>query len=197
MTTTQLQPRAQAQLTEMREQLLARIEQQRGGKVSRADAAYAHFDHVQDDDGQRNNERDVEFAINENETEKLQDIELALQRIADQSYGLCINCGERIHDKRLEAAPLPLDEVVEIGSRVATALHELHRQHLVHLDVKPENLLYATSAADSDLKIMDYGHGLLFPQPPIYPSIDRGRYGTPGYIPPEALLRSENCSPQP
>ena len=108
MITTQLQPRAQAQLTEMREQLLARIEQQRGSKVSRADAAYAHFDHVQDDDGQRNNERDVEFAINENETEQLQDIELALQRIADQSYGLCINCGERIHDKRLEAAPLTL-----------------------------------------------------------------------------------------
>jgi DnaK suppressor protein len=108
MTTTQLQPRAHAQLTKMREQLLARIEQQRGGKVSRADAAYAHFDHVQDDDGQRNNERDVEFAINENETEQLKDIELALQRIADQSYGLCINCGERIHDKRLEAAPLAL-----------------------------------------------------------------------------------------
>ena len=108
MTTTQLQPRAHTQLTEMREQLLARIEQQRGGKVSRADAAFAHFDHVQDDPGQLNTERDVEFAINENETEQLQDIELALQRIADQSYGLCINCGERIHDKRLEAAPLAL-----------------------------------------------------------------------------------------
>ena len=108
MTTTQLQPRAHTQLTEMREQLLARIEQQRGGKVSRADAAFAHFDHVQDDPGQLNTERDVEFAINENETEQLQDIELALQRIADQNYGLCINCGERIHDKRLEAAPLAL-----------------------------------------------------------------------------------------
>ena len=108
MTTTQLQPRAQAQLTEMREQLLARIEQQRGGKVSRADAAFAHFDHVQDDPGQLNTERANEFAINENETEQLKDIELALQRIADQSYGLCINCGERVHDKRLEAAPLAL-----------------------------------------------------------------------------------------
>ena len=108
MTTTQLQPRAQARLTEMREQLLARIEQQRGGKVSRSDAAFAHFDHVQDDPAQLNTERANEFAINENETEQLQDIELALQRVADQSYGLCINCGERIHDKRLEAAPLAL-----------------------------------------------------------------------------------------
>ena len=108
MTTTLMQPLAQARLTAMREQLLDRIEQQRGGKISRADAAYAHFDHVQDDPGQLNTERANEFAINENETEKLQDIELALQRIADQSYGLCINCGERIHDKRLEAAPLAL-----------------------------------------------------------------------------------------
>ena len=108
MTSTLMQARSHAELTQMRERLLQRIEQQRGGKVSRADAAYTHFDHLQDDDGQRNNERDVEFAINENETKQLQDIELALQRIADQSYGLCINCGERVHDKRLEAAPLAL-----------------------------------------------------------------------------------------
>ena len=43
---------------------------------------------------------------------------------------------------RLDEAPLALDEVIEIGSRVATALHELHRQHLVHLDVKPSNILF-------------------------------------------------------
>jgi DnaK suppressor protein len=108
MTPTQLQLRAQAQLTEMREQLLARIEQQRGGKVSRADAAYAHFDHVQDDEGQRNNERDVEFAINERETAQLQDIDLALQRLSDKVYGLCINCGTHIAEQRMEAAPLCL-----------------------------------------------------------------------------------------
>ncbi|MEO8155278.1 MAG: serine/threonine protein kinase, partial [Rhizobacter sp.] len=31
---------------------------------------------------------------------------------------------------RLDAAPLPIHEVVDIGIKVATALHDLHRQHL-------------------------------------------------------------------
>ncbi|MGA0612859.1 protein kinase domain-containing protein [Caldimonas sp. KR1-144] len=43
---------------------------------------------------------------------------------------------------RLDAAPLPVAEVVDIGIRVATALHDLHRQHLVHLDVKPSNIMF-------------------------------------------------------
>ncbi len=38
---------------------------------------------------------------------------------------------------RLDQAPLPLVEVVEIGIQVAHALTDLHRQHLVHLDIKP------------------------------------------------------------
>jgi DnaK suppressor protein len=108
MTLHLLQPRVHTQLTMMRHQLLARIEQQRDGKVSRAEAANAHFDHVQDDEGQRNNERDVEFAINERETAQLQDIDLALQRLSDKVYGLCINCGTHIAEQRMEAAPLCL-----------------------------------------------------------------------------------------
>ena len=107
MTQTKLQPYLQT-LMQMREELLARIAQQREGKVSRADAAYAHFDHVQDDDGQRNHERDVEFAINENETAQLEEIDQALLRISDKVYGLCIQCGTRISDERLQAAPLTM-----------------------------------------------------------------------------------------
>jgi eukaryotic-like serine/threonine-protein kinase len=43
---------------------------------------------------------------------------------------------------RFDAAPIPIDEVVEIGAKVATALHELHRQHVIHLDVKPSNIMF-------------------------------------------------------
>lgn len=43
---------------------------------------------------------------------------------------------------RFDAAPIPIDEVVDIGERVATALHDLHRQHVVHLDVKPSNIMF-------------------------------------------------------
>src|SRR3712207_98863 len=43
---------------------------------------------------------------------------------------------------RLQELPLPPAEVAEIGARVATALDALHRQHVVHLDVKPSNILH-------------------------------------------------------
>ncbi|MBZ8139545.1 serine/threonine protein kinase [Rubrivivax gelatinosus] len=55
---------------------------------------------------------------------------------------------------RLDDAPLPIDEVIEIGSRVATALHDLHRQHLVHLDVKPSNIMFRP---DGTAVLVDFG----------------------------------------
>jgi serine/threonine protein kinase len=55
---------------------------------------------------------------------------------------------------RLDHAPLALDEVAEIGARVATALHELHRQHVVHLDIKPSNILFR---ADGTAVLIDFG----------------------------------------
>ena len=55
---------------------------------------------------------------------------------------------------RLDEAPLPVDEVIEVGSRVATALHDLHRQHLVHLDVKPSNIVFRP---DGTAVMVDFG----------------------------------------
>ena len=55
---------------------------------------------------------------------------------------------------RLDEAPLALDEVIEIGSRVATALHDLHRQHLVHLDVNPSNIMFRP---DGTAVLVDFG----------------------------------------
>ncbi len=43
---------------------------------------------------------------------------------------------------RLDEAPLHIDEVTDIGHKVASALHALHKQHVVHLDVKPSNILF-------------------------------------------------------
>ncbi|HEY9194165.1 MAG TPA: bifunctional serine/threonine-protein kinase/universal stress protein [Methyloversatilis sp.] len=55
---------------------------------------------------------------------------------------------------RLDHAPLPVDEVVSVGARVATALHDLHRQHLVHLDVKPSNIMFRP---DGTAVMVDFG----------------------------------------
>jgi nucleotide-binding universal stress UspA family protein len=56
--------------------------------------------------------------------------------------------------ERLDAAPLPIDEVARLGARIATALHDLHRQHVVHLDVKPSNILMRDSG---EAVLVDFG----------------------------------------
>ena len=43
---------------------------------------------------------------------------------------------------RLDQAPLPADEVARLGARVADALHDVHRQHVSHLDLKPSQVLW-------------------------------------------------------
>ena len=67
---------------------------------------------------------------------------------------------------RFDAAPLPLNEVVQVGIKVATALHDLHRQHVVHLDVKPSNIMFRRNADGSQAEavLVDFGlsrHDLL------------------------------------
>lgn len=42
---------------------------------------------------------------------------------------------------RLGDLPLPFAEVAAIGGKIATALHDLHRQHVIHLDIKPSNVM--------------------------------------------------------
>ena len=56
--------------------------------------------------------------------------------------------------KRFDDAPLPADEVARLGARIATALHDLHRQHVVHLDVKPSNIMFR---ADGTAVLVDFG----------------------------------------
>ncbi|MDC8773075.1 bifunctional serine/threonine-protein kinase/universal stress protein [Roseateles albus] len=55
---------------------------------------------------------------------------------------------------RFDAAPLPLDEVIDIGIKVALALQDLHLQHVVHLDIKPSNIMFRPDGA---AVLVDFG----------------------------------------
>jgi eukaryotic-like serine/threonine-protein kinase len=60
---------------------------------------------------------------------------------------------------RFDVAPIPLDEVVQTGWKVATALHDLHRQQVIHLDVKPSNVMFreASGTGRGEAVLVDFG----------------------------------------
>lgn len=96
------------QLEHMRSDLLAQLQQQRGGQIGRADAA-AQARATEDGDWAASDaQRDLAVALEERETAELNDIGAALARVADGSYGSCTDCGAQIPPARLEAAPTAL-----------------------------------------------------------------------------------------
>jgi DnaK suppressor protein len=95
----------QAQLLAMRTALLAQISDQRGGTISRAEAAADHFGNTDDSSAQVATERALEFAIGERETAELAAIDAALARVEAGSYGQCTDCGVDIAEARLQASP--------------------------------------------------------------------------------------------
>ena len=60
---------------------------------------------ITDDDGLADAAAEMEVAMVIRESQELQDIEAALARIADGSYGSCRDCGEEIGQARLKAYP--------------------------------------------------------------------------------------------
>lgn len=63
--------------------------------------------------------------------------------------------------ERLQKGPLPLDQVLKIGSEVAQALEKAHQAGIVHRDLKPGNIMLTKASA----KLMDFG--LAKPQLPV------------------------------
>ena len=61
----------QQQLVAMRTALLAQMAEQRGGEVSRAEAASAHFSHSEESPAQMATEKEIGFAIGDHEAVEL------------------------------------------------------------------------------------------------------------------------------
>ena len=95
----------------------------------------------------------------------------------------------------LQRLPLPFDEVAELGARVAIALSSLHRQHVVHLDIKPSNIL---TRASGQAVLIDYGLSHHQELPDLMGAEFRLPYGTAPYMAPEQILghRSDPRSDQ-
>lgn len=90
---------------------------------------------------------------------------------------------------RLAHAPLRPEEVADLGVRVATALHDLHRQHVVHLDVKPSNVMFRP---DGRAVLVDFGLSRHEQLPDLLDEDLPMPVGTGPYISPEQLRLVRN-----
>jgi nucleotide-binding universal stress UspA family protein len=86
---------------------------------------------------------------------------------------------------KLQNLPLPWEEVVKIGSTIAMALDDLHRQHVVHLDVKPSNLLVRPTG---EIVLVDFGLSHHMQLPDLMGEEFRLPYGTAPYMAPEQVM---------
>jgi DnaK suppressor protein len=102
---TPLSDTFKTQLVALRSETVEQLRSQRGGAVSRAESAADALGAASDDQASADAQRDVAFALEERESADLVAIDAALQRIADGSYGLCVDCGVSIPTARLHANP--------------------------------------------------------------------------------------------
>src|SRR5687768_13232181 len=86
---------------------------------------------------------------------------------------------------RVADVPLPYDEVSEIGVKIAAALEDIHRQHVIHLDVKPSNIIIRP---EGPAALIDFGLSHHDQLPDLMEEEFRVPYGTGPYMAPEQLL---------
>ena len=90
---------------------------------------------------------------------------------------------------RLERTPLESEEVTRVGAQIATALHSLHRQHVIHLDLKPSNVMFRDTG---EAVLIDFGFSRHDRLPDLLAEQFRLPMGTAPYISPEQVLRIRN-----
>jgi nucleotide-binding universal stress UspA family protein len=90
----------------------------------------------------------------------------------------------------LEQTPLPPAEVAAIGARIAYALHDLHRQHVIHLDIKPSNVILRDVVGERDpgAVLIDFGLSRHDQLPDLVAEEFDGAIGTGAYVAPEQVL---------
>ena len=100
---------------------------------------------------------------------------LIIERIGGSSLADCAR-----------SAPLPVEEVARLGVALAQAVHDLHRQEVVHHDLKPSHVILRENGQAT---LIDFGlacHGHL-PDLVEAEAEAAGPPGTPAYISPEQI----------
>jgi nucleotide-binding universal stress UspA family protein len=90
----------------------------------------------------------------------------------------------------LDKTPLPPRQVAELGALAATAIHALHQQDVIHLDIKPSNLLRRPDGPPYNgmIALIDFGLSHHAHLPDLLAEQFNVPIGTAPYIAPEQVL---------
>ncbi len=88
-------------------------------------------------------------------------------------------------DSRVKDAPLAPEQVAWMGGKIATALGDLHRRHVIHFDLKPANIMFRD---EGPAVLLDFGLARHDELPDLLAEESDLPIGTAAYIAPEQVL---------
>ena len=113
----------------------------------------------------------------------------AVKDLAQQPYVVMEYIQGRSLLPLIDEAPLAPERVSEIGLKIATALIDLHRQNVVHLDIKPSNVMMRDSG---EAAFIDFGLSRHLALPDLLEEEFHVPMGTGPYISPEQILHNRS-----
>lgn len=99
--------------------------------------------------------------------------------------------GRSLREIKKQQGPLPASLAAEIALQVCAALDEAHRQHIVHRDIKPDNIILNSTASGLRVKVLDFGIAKLRDDTASHLTQTGSVMGTPHYMSPEQCLGEE------
>ncbi|MGX9430366.1 MULTISPECIES: serine/threonine protein kinase [Bradyrhizobium] len=104
---------------------------------------------------------------------------------ARQAYVVLERIPGRTLYKRLDDLPIAYEEARALGIKIAAALSALHRQNVIHHDIKPSSIMFRESG---EAVLIDFGLSHHEHLPDLLQEEFRLPYGTAPYMAPERLL---------
>jgi serine/threonine-protein kinase len=99
--------------------------------------------------------------------------------------------GQSLRQIIKQDGPLPPPVAAEITTQACAALDEAHQRHIVHRDIKPDNIIINSTIAGLRVKVLDFGIAKLRDDLASHLTQTGSVMGTPHYMSPEQCLGEE------